>query len=930
MAAEDHGFGDEAARIAHRRRQLGIAPRTHEGQRNWALALSGGGIRSATFCLGVTQAMAVTDMPATTLATTADTEAPPTPAASAAAAAQPVPGLASLLAQFDYLSTVSGGGYLGAFFVSLFVPGRLRRGTGPVQAAADAYHTLQCEPPGRIHTSVSYAADPGRGAVAWLRENGRYLSPTGAGDNLYAAALVVRNWLAMHYVIGSALLVLLSLLALLLHGAAGAWYGFGRYEMDLLHDARQAFNQGECAIWWSPWLWLPLATAVIGAAPPGLAYWLVYPRASDPEAPGRFFSPAPMVAMLLGLLLLVAARWAEWLGADLVPAQLFAALGVLMWLGVLSCLVMLQGEPRTVSGYRVRATRALRTAATLTLWLAALGLADTAARTTYLYAHAADHPWGAALPAGALGVLVWLVRYGARWFDEGRRGSAETAWRALWARLPVSLLAGAAAAVLALLLFVLWSWLVLWVRWDGREPVDWLVYGTAYTGPALATLTVVALVLALAAGRFTGFLNLSTLQPFYAARLTRAYLGASNGERFAAPDPDPVADRRRRARFSVAEPVPGDQLSLNAYYDPRVLAPLHLINVTLNLTVDPAEQLVQRDRKGKPLCLAPGAGVPQPGAAATIAPDAYARFTIDGSQCCPDASWPASGKLAQSLTVGDWIAISGAVVSTGLGRATTLGTSLLLGLANLRLGTWWPSYPARYARQGGREGEQRRHPERATHPWLAAGMFRTQYYLGCELSARFHGTRRGWQYLSDGGHFDNTGVYELLRPGRDVALIVLCDCGGDRDYRFGDLANLIRLARIDHGLEIVVDTEAATTHPVLSRVFGVPDDFLPGVAASGPAADKCAVLLNVYRTGPACAAPRVRVSRIVLLKPRLVSWAPADVRHYGATHPAFPQEGTGDQFFDEAQWESYRALGHAIGQRVLGGEVGRALLAGGG
>ncbi|WP_029045035.1 hypothetical protein [Cupriavidus sp. amp6] len=927
MAAEDHGFGDEAARIAHRRGQLGIAPRTHEGQRNWALALSGGGIRSATFCLGVTQAMAGTAMPATTLATTADTEAPPTPAASTAASAQAVPGLASLLAQFDYLSTVSGGGYLGAFFVSLFVPGRLRRGAGPVQAAADAYHTLQCEPPGRIHTSVSYAADPGRGAVAWLRENGRYLSPTGAGDNLYAAALVVRNWLAVHYVIGSALLVLLSLLALLLHGAAAAWYGFGRYEMDLLHDARQAFNQGECAIWWSPWLWLPLATAVIGAVPPGLAYWLVYPRASDSQAPGRFFSPAPMVALLLGLLLLAAARWSEWLGAEPVSAQLFAAMGVLTWLGVLSCLVMLQGEPRTVSGYRVRATRALRTAVTLTLWLAALGLADTAARTTYLYAHAAGHPWGAALPASVLGVLVWLVRYGARWFDEGRKGSAETAWRALWTRLPVSLLAGAAAAVLALLLFVLWSWLVLWVRWDGREPVDWLVYGTAYTGPALATLTVVALVLALVAGRFTGFLNLSTLQPFYAARLTRAYLGASNGERFAAPDPDPVADRRRRARFSVAEPVPGDQLSLNAYYDPRVLAPLHLINVTLNLTVDPAEQLVQRDRKGKPLCLAPGAGVAQPGAATTIAPDAYVRFTIDGWRCCPDASWPSSGKLAQSLTVGDWIAISGAVVSTGLGRATTLGTSLLLGLANLRLGTWWPSYPARYARQGGREGEQWRHPERATHPWLAAGMFRTQYYLGCELSARFHGTRRGWQYLSDGGHFDNTGVYELLRPGRDVALIVLCDCGGDRDYRFGDLANLIRLARIDHGLEIVVDTEAATTHPVLSQVFGVPDDFLPGVAAGGPAADKCAVLLNVYRTDPACAAPRARVCRIVLLKPRLVSWAPADVRHYGATHPAFPQEGTGDQFFDEAQWESYRALGHAIGQRVLGGEVGRALLA---
>ncbi|RDK10959.1 hypothetical protein [Cupriavidus lacunae] len=926
MAAEHHGTGgsgDEAARIAQRRRQLGIAPRSDDGQRNWALALSGGGIRSATFCLGVMQAMAGTAMPAKAAAPSPAPEAA-TPAA-AAGAAQTVPELASLLAQFDYLSTVSGGGYLGAFFVSLFVPGRLRRGTGPAQAAADAYHTLQCEPPGRIHTSVSYANDPGRGAVAWLRENGRYLSPTGAGDNLYAAALVVRNWLAMHYVIGSALLVLLAVLALGQHIAVGVFYGLGRYEMDLLHDARQAFNQGECAIWWSTLLWLPLVTALAGAAPPGLAYWLIYPRANDPQATARFVGPAPLLAMLQGLLLLAAARWSEWLGPGLVIGKLFFALGVLMLLGVLSCLALLQGEPPTVAAYRVRATRALRGALTLTLWLGALGIADTVARTAYLYAHQAHHQWGAALPLTVLGVLVWLVRYGSRWRDAGRQGSADTPWRALCARLPVSLLAGAVAAVLALLLFVLWSWLVLWVRWDGREPVDWLVFGNAYTGPALATLLVVSLVLALVMGRFAGFLNLSTLHPFYAARLTRAYLGASNGERFAAPDhPNGDPDGSLRPRFSVAEPVPGDQLSLNTYYDPRVLAPLHLINVTLNLTVDPAEQLVQRDRKGKPLCLAPGPCVAQPGAAAAIPPDAYARFTIDGRACCPDVSPPSSGKLAEWRTVGDWMAISGAAVSTRLGRATTLGTALLLGLANLRLGIWWPSYPASHAREGGRRGRARRLPERATHPWLAAGiaLFRTQYYLGCELSARFHGTRRGWQYLSDGGHFDNTGVYELLRPDRDVSLIVLCDCGGDPDYRFGDLANVIRLARIDHGLEIVVDTEAATTHPVLSRVFGVPDDFLPGA----PAADKCAVLLNVYRTGPECGAPRARTCRIVLLKPRLVSWAPADVRYYGATHPAFPQQPTGDQFFDEAQWESYRALGHAIGQRVLGGAVGKALL----
>ncbi|MGT2432863.1 hypothetical protein ACU4HD_36590 [Cupriavidus basilensis] len=162
-------------------------------------------------------------------------------------------------------------------------------------------------------------------------------------------------------------------------------------------------------------------------------------------------------------------------------------------------------------------------------------------------------------------------------------------------------MAGIAAAVVALLVFVMWSWLVLWVRWNGREPVDWLVFGTGYTAPVLSALSALALGLTLIAGRFAGFLNLSTLQQFYSARLTRAYLGGSNGQRFAPGSGAAPAQQHasQRARLSVAEPEAGDALSLNTYYDPAMLAPLHLINVTLNLTVDPAEQLVQARPQGQ-------------------------------------------------------------------------------------------------------------------------------------------------------------------------------------------------------------------------------------------------------------------------------------------------------------------------------------------
>ena len=78
---------------------------------------------------------------------------------------------------------------------------------------------------------------------------------------------------------------------------------------------------------------------------------------------------------------------------------------------------------------------------------------------------------GAALSVTAFPMLVWIVRYGAALLDNGKKGAADSTWRAVLARLPVSLLAGAVATLLALMLFVLWSWIVLWVRWDGGEPV---------------------------------------------------------------------------------------------------------------------------------------------------------------------------------------------------------------------------------------------------------------------------------------------------------------------------------------------------------------------------------------------------------------------------------------------------------------------------
>ena len=202
------------------------------------IALSGGGIRSATFSLGVVQAVAIA--PARLQA-----QAPPTNAVPAAAG---VTFAQSLLSRFDYLSTVSGGGYIGSFVASLFVPGRMTAPSGheltprpidAVIAADDAVRSLCVDPPGRISTGSSGTAPSDRNGfpLSWLRENGRYLSPTGAGDMAYAAALELRNWVAVHYVVGTVLVSLFSAMAfaraLLLQGPSqhplaqiGTLFGF--------------------------------------------------------------------------------------------------------------------------------------------------------------------------------------------------------------------------------------------------------------------------------------------------------------------------------------------------------------------------------------------------------------------------------------------------------------------------------------------------------------------------------------------------------------------------------------------------------------------------------------------------------------------------------------------------------------------------------
>jgi hypothetical protein len=810
-------MADEVARATQRRTRLAIERPAGGGERPWALCLSGGGIRSATFCLGVLQALA---RPAQ-------------------------PGDKPLLAQFDFVSTVSGGGYVGSFFSSLFVKGRLNGDAAAdtdEQAAQRAYQALQDEPPERLHGNTVYdPARPGRAALAWLRDNGRYLTPTGAGDKVYGAAMAIRNWFAMQYVIATVLMPLLALALFLRLGASAAFDWAAQCEGWL-------FPEGGSGIWWSS-SWLVVgAVLLVAGVPLGIGFWFTYPaRGETTASKPRPFTLAALAALGLGLvsvfLALIGITHHEnpaW-GWALLAAGVLALAGVLAFWAVWS-----MADVPSIAALRVAMTRALSVTLIAAVALGALASAETLAQTAALM----QAKWSI-VNAGALaGAVTWVTRFVAQRSEKKAAGKAST--------LPLGVIAGVLGVALWLLVAALLD-LILLVLAGGL----W---------PAALGACIVLLLAAWVSGQFLGFLNLSTLQNFYAARLTRAYLGATNHARF---------KPGSRAR-SVAEPVDGDNLETTALYASGC-APQHFVNVCVNQTVDPGQQLVQRDRKGKPLVLAPNG------------------FYLDG-QAHPIRSPEARNELDARMLVGEWIGVSGAAISTGLGRATTLGTSLLLGFANLRLGRWWP---------GGVKTDLQ-------PPSLLRRALRTQSYLIDELRCRFRGTRLPYQYLSDGGHFENTAAYEMLRPARQVELLVVCDCGADPHYRFGDLANLVRLARIDHGVELRVN-RAAVDEPAFGGVFGTPEHFTRRADGTlPPPSGRCAILLDAWAPqGGVRGAALALAARVVLLKPMLLLGCAADVANYAAQDAAFPQQPTADQFFDEAQWESYRQLGLQVAQRVF-------------
>lgn len=250
-----------------------------------------------------------------------------------------------------------------------------------------------------------------------------------------------------------------------------------------------------------------------------------------------------------------------------------------------------------------------------------------------------------------------------------------------------------------------------------------------------------------------------------------------------------------------------------------------------------------------------------------------------------------------------------------MGRQTSLAAALGLTFANVRLRYWWGRGSKRLTT--GDEAGASKSPA----IWLRP--FETFIYLFNEKTSRFSLDYRHY-YLSDGGHSENSGALELLR--RRCKFILVSDNGQDAQFLFTDLEIFIRTVRIDLGFEISVVNEDDTIEYVgqnASHHFFNIDGADWRSKASGTGGKAFALLLKAR---PICDKKAGRPSveddftaQIIWVKPRIFDGISTDIASYAAQNAPFPHQTTINQFFDAAQWESYRRLGYEMAACLFAG-----------
>jgi hypothetical protein len=357
-------------------------------------------------------------------------------------------------------------------------------------------------------------------------------------------------------------------------------------------------------------------------------------------------------------------------------------------------------------------------------------------------------------------------------------------------------------------------------------------------------------------------INEFSMHHFYKNRLVRCYLGASNGKKR---HPNPLTGFDPSDDFPLSSLLPVEPLN---YY-----GPYPIVNTTLNLNA--GIELAQQERKAASFVFTPTYCGFAPSHADDHLHPRDLTDTFDRKGYRPTKGYSAK----EGPYLGSATAISGAAANPNSGYSTSGPMAFLLTVFDARLG-WWLGNPR------WREASKRAGPAFAL------------WYLFAELFGQTT-ARSKFVNLSDGGHFDNIGLYELVR--RRCRYIIVGDAEQEGDLTFGSLGGAIRKCRADFGVEIDINPEPirlgpkgySTAHCVMGTITYPEISTEPFPMVDGEATP---------------ATNRAR-GWLFYLKSSLTGDEPSDVIGYHSRFHEFPHQSTGDQFFSESQFESYRRLG---------------------
>lgn len=874
------------------------------------LALSGGGIRSSAMCLGVLQAL----------------------------------NHHGLIERIDYLSTVSGGGYIGtSLSTTMTVTGRFVFGERPAGATV---------------TASEISDTP---SVGHIRNYSNYLVPAGFRDLLTGIAIVARGLIAN---IGLTLPVVLLLAAVTiwstpLRSCLTVANFFG---VDLADGALP-----QCELHHFGWIADRIGFAAIGAivalallACGGIAYRVS--RAERGIGPTVFFTYAAGIAFLLGFAcdfarVLQIRHFALTLATAIIGVGLFfgwalkqslasperrqefrshwptAGATFLVLLGVIAFFefqpFMLSqmfdvvdsnaiGGP--VGGIAVTWIKSLAAIA------APIGVFVAAFRQQFaelLKGNSVSSQWGSLVLsivakvalwiAGlALPLIIWVAYlYLSYWgiandpIERCQAPLTVVAQRECLAATKstapasgnlsgkIAFDAGAGtfsaeitpkpAATTAML-----DWLTpvshvpAWLRFAAghiARQSDWLGLGSGYAHslPVVILYTLTGLLLFAISWSLAP--NANSLHRLYRDRLSKAFLfdpGRSADGNIARAEAslDQGRDFKPLDRMKLSElfAVAGDDAAANDRpAAPKLRAPYHLINTALN--IQGSDFANRRGRNADFFVFSP---------------------LYVGSEATRYARTPAIERLEQSLDLATAMAISGAAASSNMGSNSIKALTPTLALLNVRLG-YWLSNP-RYVQANAR-------PQRLSTP----------LFLWSEISGRLYENSDG-VYLTDGGHIENLGVYELLR--RRCRVIIAVDAEADVPMNFSSLMKLQRYARIDLGVRIDLPWTPIRdrTRTIMAENADRTSAHASAATSDDAAKDHVHVAIGVINYGGD------DKGYLVYVKSSLTSDENDYIRDYARRNDTFPHEATGDQFFSEEQFEVYRALGFHMTHGFLAGD----------